>query len=112
MMALRGVAEVARGRASSLSEDARKEAYSTIIVLALFPAVALLAGAYIAASTGADYDDAILESTGLITTGGLSSGIVGVDTDPATKVVMSFMMIFGRLEIIAIVYIFVPRLSS
>lgn len=112
MMALRGIAEVARGRASSLSEDARKEAYSTIIVLALFPAVALLAGAYIAASTGADYDDAILESTGLITTGGLSSGIVGVDTDPATKVVMSFMMIFGRLEIIAIVYIFVPRLSS
>ncbi len=112
MMGMRNVAAVMRGRAGTLADDARKEAYSTIIILALFPAIALGAGAYLSASTGASYDDALLEATGIITTGGLSSGIVNVDTDPATKVVLSFMMIFGRLEVIAIVYIFVPRLAS
>ena len=112
MLALRGIVAIARGRASSLGEAARKEAYSTIIILALFPAISLVAGVHLAGVSGADYDDALLEATGLITTGGLSAGIVTVDTDPATKIVMSFLMIFGRLEIIALVYIFVPRLAT
>jgi len=47
---------------------------------------------------------------GVITTGGLSSGIIDLDTDPATKMIFAFLMIFGRMEIIAIIYIFVPRL--
>lgn len=112
MFAIRGILEVLRGRAAALGAADRKETYSIIIILVLFPAIALLAGAYLAAVSGADYDDALLEATGLITTGGLSSGVITVDTDPATKIVMSFLMIFGRLEIIAIVYIFVPRLAT
>ncbi|NNL58868.1 MAG: hypothetical protein HKP31_05345, partial [Nitrosopumilus sp.] len=47
----------------------------------------------------------------VITTGGLSAGVIDFETDPATKIVLGFLMIFGRLEIIAIIYIFVPKLS-
>ena len=112
MFALRSVLSVMRGKTASLDSAAKKEAYSVIIILTLFPAIALAAGAHLASVADADYDDALLEATGLITTGGLSSGIVTIDTDPATKIVMSFLMILGRLEIIALVYIFVPRLAS
>lgn len=111
MIALRGVFTVLRGRAKALDITARNEAYSTIIILTLFPVIALLAGVHLANVSGADFDDALLEATGLITTGGLSSGVVTVDIDPATKIVMSFLMIFGRLEIIAIIYIFIPRFA-
>ena len=48
----------------------------------------------------------------MITTGGLSAGVISPDTDPATKMALSFLMIIGRLEIIALVYIFVPKLST
>jgi len=41
----------------------------------------------------------------------LSAGVIDTDTDSATKIVLGFLMIFGRLEIIAIIYIFVPKLS-
>lgn len=112
MFALRRVFVVLQRRAGTLSTSDKKEAYSTIIILTLFPAIALLAGVHLSNVSGADFDDAFLEATGLITTGGLSSGVINADTDPATKIIMSFLMIFGRLEIIAIVYIFVPRLAS
>ena len=49
---------------------------------------------------------------GLITTGGLSAGGITIDVDPASKIGMSFLMIFGRLEIIAVIYIFYPRLAA
>ena len=61
--------------------------------------------------TDADYDDAFFEATGIITTGGLWAGIITDELDPATKIVFGFLMIFGRLEIIAIVYMFFPKLS-
>lgn len=32
--------------------------------------------------------------------------------DPLMKIIFGFLMIFGRLEIIAIIYIFVPKLGS
>ncbi len=51
------------------------------------------------------FQDAFFEAVGIITTGGLSAGIIDSDTDPATMVVLGFLMIFGRLEIIAIIYI-------
>ena len=112
MFTLCSVFTVLRRRASTLGVSERNEAYSTIIILSLFPAIAILAGTHLANVSGADFDDALLEATGLITTGGLSSGVLTIDTDPVTKIVMSFLMIFGRLEIIAIVYIFIPRLAK
>ena len=96
---------------SELSTQSKKELLSTLIILALFPTISAITGAHLAAIEDVPYQDAFFEAVGIITTGGLSAGIIDSDTDPATMVVLGFLMIFGRLEIIAIIYIFVPRLS-
>ncbi len=94
-----------------LSTQTKKELTSTLIILALFPAISAITGVHLAETEGVSYQDAFFEAAGVITTGGLSAGVIDSDTDPATKIVLGFLMIFGRLEIIAIIYIFVPRLS-
>jgi len=96
---------------SELSHQSKKELLSTLIILALFPAISAITGAHLAAIEDVPYQDAFFEAAGIITTGGLSAGIIDSETDPATMIVLGFLMIFGRLEIIAIIYIFVPRLS-
>ena len=95
----------------SLSTQAKKEVISTIIIIALFPTIAAITGLHLAAIEDVPYQVAFFEAVGVITTGGLSAGVIDTDTDSATKIVLGFLMIFGRLEIIAIIYIFVPRLS-
>ena len=96
---------------SELSSQTKKELVSTLIILALFPTISAITGAHLAAIEDVPYQDAFFEAAGIITTGGLSAGVIDSDTDPATMIVLGFLMIFGRLEIIAIIYIFVPRLS-
>ena len=88
-----------------------KEIYSTLIIVALFPTIALITAGHLASIEQVSYENAFFESVGVITTGGLSAGVINFDTDEATKIVLGFLMIFGRLEIIAIIYIFVPKLS-
>ena len=93
-----------------LSSDNKKEIITSLIVITLFPIIAFLGAIHLADLTGADFNDAFVESTGIITTGGLSTHVITNDVEPATKIVLSFLMIFGRLEIIAILYIFLPKL--
>ncbi len=95
----------------SLSTQAKKELISTLIIIALFPTIAAITGLHLAAIEDVSFEIAFFEAVGVITTGGLSAGVIDTDTDSATKIVLGFLMIFGRLEIIAIIYIFVPRLS-
>jgi len=95
----------------SLSTRAKKEVISTLIIIALFPTIAAITGLHLAAIEDVSFEVAFFEAVGVITTGGLSAGVIDTDTDSATKIVLGFLMIFGRLEIIAIIYIFVPRLS-
>ncbi len=94
-----------------VSTQVKKEIVSTLIILALFPIIAGITGAHLAEIENVSYQDAFFEAVGIITTGGLSAEVIDFDTDPTTKIVLGFLMIFGRLEIIAIIYIFVPRLS-
>ncbi len=101
-------AEARRG----LLQDNKKEIMSTIIILASFPFIALVTAGHLAATHDATLQDSFFEAVGVITTGGLSAGVISPDTDPATKMALSFLMIIGRLEIIALVYIFVPKLST
>ena len=96
---------------SKLSHQTKKEIISTLIILALFPTISAITGAHLAAIENVPFQDAFFEAAGIITTGGLSTGVIDKETDPATMIVLGFLMIFGRLEIIAIIYIFVPRLS-
>ncbi|MHA7647368.1 potassium transporter TrkG [Nitrosopumilus sp. S4] len=94
-----------------MSSLAKKDIIATLIIIALFPTIAGITGLHLAASENISYQEAFFESVGVITTGGLSAGVIDFDTDPATKIVLGFLMIFGRLEIIAIIYIFIPKLS-
>ncbi|MCH7561674.1 MAG: TrkH family potassium uptake protein, partial [Thaumarchaeota archaeon] len=94
-----------------LSTQAKKELISTLIIIALFPTIAAITGLHLAAIEDVSFEVAFFEAVGVITTGGLSAGVINTDTDSATKIVLGFLMIFGRLEIIAIIYIFVPKLS-
>ncbi len=96
---------------AEMPTQVKKEVISTIIILALFPTIAAITGLHLSIIEDVPYQDAFFEAVGVITTGGLSAGVIDTDTDSATKIVLGFLMIFGRLEIIAIIYIFIPKLS-
>ena len=102
---------LSKAKRKKLSSQSKKELISTLIILALFPTISAITGAHLAVIEDVPYQDAFFEAAGIITTGGLSAGVIDSETDPATMIVLGFLMIFGRLEIIAIIYIFVPRLS-
>ncbi len=106
-----GIVFLQKAKRKKLSPQSKKELISTLIILALFPTISAITGAHLAEIENVPYQDAFFEAAGVITTGGLSAGVIDSETDPATKVVLGFLMIFGRLEIIAIIYIFVPKLS-
>lgn len=95
---------------AELQPHTRKELTSTLIIIVLFPIIASITAVHLAIVEEVTYENAFFESVAIITTAGLSADVIDFDTDPATKVVLSFLMIFGRLEIIAILYIFVPKL--
>ena len=98
-------------RRAEMSNQAKKEVISTLIIIALFPTISAITGLHLAEIEDVSFENAFFEAAGVITTGGLSAGVIDSETDPATKIVLGFLMIFGRLEIIAIIYIFVPKLS-
>lgn len=102
---------ISKVRRSELPSQNKKEIISTLIIIALFPTISAITGAHLSAIEDVPFQDAFFEAAGIITTGGLSAGVIDSDTDPATMIVLGFLMIFGRLEIIAIIYIFVPKLS-
>ena len=103
---------VRRSTRSNMSKDEKKEMMTAVLLILLFPVIALGTAFHIESITGADFGESYLEAVGLITTGGLSAGGITIDVDPASKIGMSFLMIFGRLEIIAVIYIFYPRLAA
>jgi trk system potassium uptake protein TrkH len=102
---------IKKGTRKTLTSENKKEIVTTIIILMSFPLISAITALHLSEVSNADFADAFLDASGVITTGGLSANVITINTDPATKVALSFLMIIGRLEIIAIVYIFVPRLT-
>lgn len=88
--------------------DKKNEFISILVVFFLYLTVPLL-GAFYLSSEGYDFYESYFETIGAITTAGLGSGILGPDLDPAGKIIASFLMILGRLEIIIIIFMFVPK---
>ncbi len=110
---MRDALKMVRARTrGGLSRESKKEIASTVIILASLPCIALATAGHLSAVQGDSLQDSFFEAVGVITTGGLSAGVINADTDPATKVALGFLMIIGRLEIIAVAYIFIPRLST
>lgn len=86
-----------------------KELASIAMVIALFPLTSYFVALHLM-DQGFGFEEAYFESVAALTTGGISTGIVTVDLNPVSKVVLALVMILGRFEIIAIIYIFVPKL--
>ena len=91
------------------SERVRR-ALPAMVIVAAFPAIAALCGAYLVAVEGASPETAYFDAVGVVTTGGLSTGAITFDTSPHTKIVLSLLMILGRLEIVALVYALAPHI--
>ena len=89
--------------------DSKNELATTILICILFPTLPLLGALYLS-SEGYDLYDSYFETIGAITTAGLGSGILGPGLDPVGKIIASFLMILGRLEIILVIFMFVPKL--
>lgn len=94
-----------------LSVANKKEITSATIIIVLFPIVSVITAGHLMSVEGATFENAFFEAVGVVTTGGLSSGVIDIETDSLTKIGLSFLMIVGRLEIIALIYIIVPQLS-
>ena len=86
-----------------------KELVSIIIIVTLFPLISYLSALHIMGQ-GFTFTDSYFESVAALTTGGLSAGVTSIDLDPVSKIILALCMILGRFEIIAFVYIIVPRL--
>jgi trk system potassium uptake protein TrkH len=59
---------------------------------------------------GYDYEDSYFDAVSALTTTGLGAGAVGPNLDSFSLTVYAFLMIFGRIEIILLLYMIVPRL--
>jgi len=89
--------------------DNKNELATTLLIFVLFPTLPLFGALYLS-SEEYDFYDSYFETIGAITTAGLGSGILGPDLDPMWKIIASFLMILGRLEIILVIFMFVPKL--
>ena len=95
---------------SELSDKRKKELTSTILIVLAFPGTIYLTAEYLTTLENTSFESAFYEATGIITTAGLTANVINFDTDATVKMVVSFLMIIGRMEIIAIIYIFMPKL--
>jgi trk system potassium uptake protein len=92
-----------------LSDKAFKEALFVIILYILFTIVTGLCIYYLGENK-IIFIDAVFEAATTISNTGLSVGITTIDMDSISKLILSFNMIMGRFEIIAILYIFISKL--
>lgn len=96
---------------SQMPTHKKNEMISTLLIIALFPLIPAITGVYFTAVENISYQDAFFESVSIVTTGGLSVGVVNEHTNPITMIILGFLMIFGKFEIIVIIYIFMPKLG-
>lgn len=78
----------------------------SLIVMGVYVGIALLTGYAISMIESAPFDNALFESISALTTSGLSTWILTVDSGLASKLILIINMVAGRFEVIAILYIF------
>lgn len=100
-----------KGSRNKLSESSKKDIIAGIIILGVSIIVPLFIAGHLA-SSGHDFQDSFFDGVSAITTVGLSTGILSDELDPLMKMVFGFMAILGRVEIILIVYMFIPKLMK
>lgn len=96
------------GSISSRAMD--KVFYESMIVMGSFIGIALVTGLAISVLEDMSFENALFEATSAISTSGLSTFLIAVDSDILSKLILIANMTVGRFEIIAIMYIFIARL--
>jgi trk system potassium uptake protein len=92
-----------------LSDKAFREALFVIFLYILFTIITALCIYYLSGDK-IIFIDAVFEAATTISNNGLTVGITTTDMDSISKLILSFNMILGRFEIIAILYIFISKL--
>jgi len=98
-------------KSAKISESDKKDIIVGITILAVSIIVPLLVAAHMA-SIGYDFQNAFYDGVSAITTTGHGAGTISSALDPSMTIVFGFLMILGRIEIILLVYIFVPKLMK
>jgi trk system potassium uptake protein TrkH len=95
-----------------LSDKAFREAIFVVVLFVLFTMITGICIYYLNINTknNNNFIDVIFETASTVSNTGLSAGITTMDLDSISKLILSFNMIMGRFEIIAILYIFISKL--
>ncbi len=93
-----------------LSDKAFREALFVIILYISFTIITALCIYFLEYANNNNFIDIVFEATTTISNNGLSVGIISIDMNSISKMILSFNMIMGRFEIIAILYIFISKL--
>lgn len=96
-------------KSKTLTENNKKEIVASLILLSLLPSIPLIVAFHLS-GLGNDFYDSYFEAIGAITTAGMGMGIINVGLDAFTKILISFLMILGRLEVLVLIYMFLPKL--
>src|SRR5215204_5274838 len=92
-----------------LSDKAFREALFVVVLFIVFTVITALFIYYLDRNNNS-FIDTVFETASTISNTGLSIGITTMDLDSISKMILSFNMIMGRFEIIAILYIFISKL--
>jgi trk system potassium uptake protein TrkH len=93
-----------------LSDKAFREAVFVIVLYILFTIITALCIYFLEDNNNNKFIDVVFEATTTISNNGLSVGVINMDLNSISKLILSFNMIMGRFEIIAILYIFISKL--
>ena len=96
-------------KSKTLTENNKKEIMTSLILLLLLPLIPLIVALHLS-SLGNNFYGSYFEAIGAITTAGMGAGIININLDAFTKVLVSFLMILGRLEVLVLIYMFLPKL--
>jgi trk system potassium uptake protein TrkH len=94
-----------------LSDKAFKEALFVVLLYISFTMITALCIYYLGENK-IIFIDAVFEAATTISNNGLTVGITTMDLNSISKLLLSFNMIMGRFEIIAILYIFISKLRK
>lgn len=92
-----------------LTQSDKNEIIAALILVITLPLIPL-AVAYHMSTLGYDLEDSYFDAASALTTTGLGTGTITADMDLFTLTTFSFLMIVGRIEIILLLYMFVPKL--
>jgi len=107
----KSIIPIDKQKAHILSDKAFREALFVVFLFILFTVITALCIYYLDKNNHS-FIDAVFETASTISNSGLSVGITTMDLDSISKMILSFNMIMGRFEIIAILYIFISKLRK